>query len=944
MPESCAIVNRETDAHLPARSDARVRRVTSAFRALLVGALLVSLASPASGFADTPVEGDEAIVLRPGHLPEFEVEAGSSGEEYVAGEVIVKFKSGTSPLASRHAHGLLGSVPSERFDGVRGLELARVASGRDVLATVRAYEAMPEVEYAQPNYVSRIAATPDDAMFPMQWGLNNTGQTGGTADADIDAPEAWDLTTGRNDVVIAVVDTGIDRYHPELANNLWVNPNEILNGLDDDGNGYVDDINGADPYNRDGDPQDAHGHGTHVAGIIGAQGGNTKGTTGTDWDVSLMAVNAGGPYGIFVTSVVLRALSYVKNTDARIVNCSFAGSTYNTAIYQAIQEMPDRLFVCAAGNNSRDIDVTNSYPAGYDLPNILSVGSSDANDARATSSNYGAAGVDLFAPGDSVVSTWLCPLRRIVAPDATVNTLFYDDFTDLDAWSQVGDHPWVVDSGQFASPPSSAGNIEYGDNQTTTLVTAAPVDISAADYPGMRFRVKVDSAVGDVFAWGFYHAGTYYRYGSVSGKNGEFQEVAGTLGMFVGHNDVHPWVRFTTDGATNSADGYGGVWVDDMEVFDLDPGLSGRLWDYGAWVGTYAFLSGTSMAAPHATGAAGLLLARNPALTNLELKQAMMNGVDTPAALAGLSITDGRLNAYGALVAADRAPTVVEDAFTTPEDTGAAFNVLANDTDIEGDSITVEITRGVSIGTLTLSAAGDAAYVPPPDWNGTTSFAYRAFDGLAYSGSVNATIGVTPVNDAPVAIGDSYGTIAGGRLTVSPTAGVLGNDTDIDSSALTALLVASPKHGRLTMRADGSFTYIPYSGFSGTETFSYAAHDGIAASAPVTVSIRVAAWSVFAPASADAAAVAQETTSAGPPPASATASDEESAVTGNVERPAAEKGEATGGAGILLCGVALVVLLLLALGLWLAFRRRRKRPEDVAVGESVEEQVEPAEN
>lgn len=923
-------MGRETYAHLLARSDARVRRTTPVLRALLASALVVSLASPASGLVDAPVDGDEAIVLRPDYVPEFDVEVGASGEEYVAGEVIVKFKSGILPETSHGVHVLLGTAAVEPLGAVRGLELARLASGKDVAATVRAYEAMPEVEYAQPNYISRVAAVPNDSMFPMQWGLHNTGQTGGTADADIDAPEAWDVTTGSSDVVIAVVDTGIDRYHPELLGNLWVNPNEILNGLDDDANGYVDDINGADPYYSDGDPQDINGHGTHVAGIIGAQGANAKGTAGTEWDVSLMAVNAGGRYGVFMTSIILRAFSYVKSTDARIINCSFSGSVYQPAIYQAIQEMPDRLFVCAAGNSGQDLEVTKSYPAGYDLPNILSVGSSDANDARSTFSNYGATSVDLFAPGDSVVSTWRCALRRIVAPDATVNTIFYDDFTNLDAWSQTGDHPWVVDTSQFASPSSSAGNIEYGDSQTTTLTVTSPIDISTADFPGMRFKVKIDSATGDSFSWGYYHAetGRYYSYGSVSGGNGEFQELAGTLGMFVGHDDIHPWVRFTTDGATNSADGYGGVWVDDMEVFDIDLGPSGWLWDYGAWVGAYAYRNGTSMSAPHATGVAGLLLARNPTLTSLELKQAIMDGVDTPPTLAGLCVTGGRLNAYGAIVAANRPPGVVEDAFTTPEDTSAAFNVLANDADAEGDPMAAEITRGVSVGTLALSPAGDAKYTPPPNWSGATSFAYRAFDGFAYSESVNATITVTPVNDAPVALGDSYGTIAGGRLAVPSNAGVLGNDTDIDSPALSALLVAPPAHGTLSLDADGGFTYVPAPGFSGIDTFSYAAHDGVVASAPVQVTIRVFALRVSASstgAAEDDASAAQEATSAGLPPAPATGSDEESASPDDVERTTGERDGRGGYADLLPCGVASAVALLFGLGL--AFKRRRKRPD-----------------
>ncbi|MDP2300235.1 MAG: S8 family serine peptidase, partial [Actinomycetota bacterium] len=228
--------------------------------------------------------------------------SGDDAGEYVEGEVIVRFGPGVSSFTRRVVHDHLGAVPVRSFRVVPGLELVSLPPGASVARTVAAYNAMPAVAYAQPNYIKRIAATPNDPAYRYLWGLENTGQTvngtAGTADADIDAPEAWDITTGSRDVVIAVIDTGIDYNHPDLAPNIWVNPGEVPgNGIDDDGNGYIDDVHGWNAVANNGNPMDDHGHGTHCAGTIGAAGDNGRGVTGVNWNVSLMAVkmlNANG--------------------------------------------------------------------------------------------------------------------------------------------------------------------------------------------------------------------------------------------------------------------------------------------------------------------------------------------------------------------------------------------------------------------------------------------------------------------------------------------------------------------------------------------------------------------------------------------------------------------------------------------------------------------------
>src|SRR5574340_160554 len=214
--------------------------------------------------------------------------------------ILARFKHGISGTESaRKAHARLGGATKRRLTVVDGLEVVALPPGLSVENAIARYEAMPEVLYAEPDYELSIAApvTPSDPSFGLQWGLNNTGQsvnnTSGTADADIDAPEAWSIATGSHSVVVAVIDTGAAYAHPDLVGNMWHNPGEIPgNGIDDDGNGYIDDVYGIDTANHDSDPVDDNGHGTHCAGIIGAQGNNAIGVSGVNWDVSIMPIKA----------------------------------------------------------------------------------------------------------------------------------------------------------------------------------------------------------------------------------------------------------------------------------------------------------------------------------------------------------------------------------------------------------------------------------------------------------------------------------------------------------------------------------------------------------------------------------------------------------------------------------------------------------------------------
>ena len=254
------------------------------------------------------------------------------------------------------------------------------------------------------------ATAPNDPLFPQQYGLNNTGQTGGTPDADIDAAEAWVRETGSKNVVVAVVDEGVNISHPDLKRNIWLNTDEIPgNDIDDDKNGYVDDVRGFDFYGYDNtvyDIADGDRHGTHVAGIIGAQGDNALGVAGVNWNVSIMPVKFLGPGG-GDDFAAAEAMVYAVDNGADIINCSWGGYGESLITDAAIEyaRKAGVLIVAAAGNESSNGDSMPFLPAASESPNVISVAATDKNDALADFSNFGVRTVDLAAPGADVTST-----------------------------------------------------------------------------------------------------------------------------------------------------------------------------------------------------------------------------------------------------------------------------------------------------------------------------------------------------------------------------------------------------------------------------------------------------------------------------------------------------------------------------------------------------------
>ena len=329
----------------------------------------------------------------------------------------------------------------------------RLKSGMSVTEAVKSYSMDPNVEYAQPNYVYYLDAIPNDTYFNKLWGLHNTGQIvnglAGTPDADIDAPEAWDITMGKNNpITVAVIDTGVLLTHPDLAANLV------------DGYDFVDD---------DNNPTDDYFHGTHVAGIIGAIGNNSLGVIGVNPNAKIMPLRGLGvsgtsrPYGL--TSTITPAIDYARTHGARVINASFGGSKFDQLMCNAIKSAGDAgiLFVAAAGNDGTNNANVHSYPSDYELPNIISVAASDQNDALAPFSNYGSTVVHVAAPGTSIFSS----TPAFTYTPVLISSAGFDDGTlgHLPAlWKSTGtNNSWTISNSTSVSPnyclEDSAGEI-----------------------------------------------------------------------------------------------------------------------------------------------------------------------------------------------------------------------------------------------------------------------------------------------------------------------------------------------------------------------------------------------------------------------------------------------------------------------------------------------------
>jgi subtilisin family serine protease len=542
----------------------------------------------------------------------------------------VQFRAGVPSAARRD---VLGSSRVAGALGAPGLTLVRLTEGASVRASAAALARDPRVSFAEPNYIRRYAQVPpNDPLYSQLWALNQV------SDFDIDAPEAWATTTGSDQVVVGVIDSGVTYDHADLAGNMWSHP--------------VTGAPGRDFVEEDDTPLDYNGHGTHVAGTIGAVGNNMIGVTGVNQDVAIMALRAG--HNELEDADIIQAVNYACANGADVVNGSFGSPDKAQALANAIKSVPCRntLFVFGAGNDGANLTnntrATNAYPCeyhrapphGFSAPNVLCVGASTRGDLLSGFSNRGPRSVHLAAPGGNTSSA---ASQQILSTWPGYQTVWGPD--DMETAGTWGDQ---INVGNPAAPswdhragPATSGTFalsdsptEYRNNALTTIRNMTAIDLTGELGCLIDYEARVDTEPD--FDWFGIFAGTTTlaedaEIAAWTGTTeGLFFALTSDLTQFDGEPVVY--VRFFLE--SDETIRRDGAYVDDVLVKCLQPGGAG-----------YEAIQGTSMASPHVAGVAALLLDANPNLTVAKLRNAVLKGVDKKAAFANRVSTGGRLNA-----------------------------------------------------------------------------------------------------------------------------------------------------------------------------------------------------------------------------------------------------------------------------------------------------------
>lgn len=589
---------------------------------------------------------------------------------YVSGEILVKYRSdkiNLQTISGRDAaSSFISSRSLEKKEDLRksNISVLKIKDAKTVEQKIAELKNEPNVEYVEPNYIYPWSSiSPNDSSFSLQWALNNII----TTTADVSAPEAWDIATGSKAVIVGVLDSGVAYHHPDLINNMW----DGSSGCKDESNQNISCPNhGWDFVTPDNDPNDDENHGTHVAGIIGAEGNNAEGVTGVNWNVKLMALKVGDYRGAIAGDVV-KAIDFAINNNVKIINASFSGSSFSTPQYDAINRFKAAggIFVTAAGNKSTNNESVHSYPSDYSLDNIISVAATDQNDALADFSNYGATSVDVGAPGVNIYST-------------VAGTNVFDEDFEGDAYKVtdggITQSNWGIDNnGSSKVAYSDNYNYPYESSAYTWLMQKEALDLSGDNVSGanMSFTIWCDtpsSATFDDYIFttyysnGVWHDSTKYNEDKIYADGGSSWTDGGHLGYYKNYtenisNYLTNDFKFSFDWHTNSTIDYNwGCTIDDIKITKYFDG-SNKEYDYK---------DGTSMAAPHVAGLAALIEGYNPSLTYSQVKNTILTTGDSLASLSGKTVSGKRINAQRALQAVNPAKAITAFSFVAPAVTG----------------------------------------------------------------------------------------------------------------------------------------------------------------------------------------------------------------------------------------------------------------------------------
>lgn len=567
--------------------------------------------------------------------------ASGGAAEYVAGELLVKFK----PQSDTAVQGSFMVELNAR--GHKALSRSRVhkitlPQGADARSVAELYAADPRIEYAQPNYIYHTMLAPDDTDYGKLWGLKNTGQilsspvygsnNPGIAGYDMNAEAAWNLQTDCRSVIVAVVDTGINYTHEDLVANMW-----------DGGVAYPN--HGYDFVDTDSDPipSDGESHGTHVAGTIAAVGNNATGTTGVCWQAKIMSVRVLGAGGSGTTDDIAQGVDFAVAQGAKVINMSLGGGSFDHTFSDAIADARTAgvVVVVAAGNGGADgmgdnNDVAPQYPCAYTHDNIICVAALDQSYALASFSNYGAASVDVGAPGVNVQSS-------IAGVTTTEN--FSAGWTLGGDWAVSGADYWCSSASSLVNPSDYCEQLGgyYAPNANDAAYKA--FDLSAAGVLGAGVSAYVDyyMDVTDSLSFGIKSTGGDPFSGGTAVRINSDQSNEVVLGAVMAYDltksgcltaNCSLGVRLASDASNHS---YGAR----VYGFEINKTISGA--------DTYALYNGTSMASPHAAGLAAMVWSYNPAYTYADVVRSVKNSGDAVAALYGKSSSGRAVDAYKAL-------------------------------------------------------------------------------------------------------------------------------------------------------------------------------------------------------------------------------------------------------------------------------------------------------